>query len=436
MCVHPCEAGVNVAWAPDIPAPSNPTPVGWFGDVVEHAHIPTTGWFIVTYSVGDELGLGSDAARLRAGIVTADMCMGSDATSLRGRLAYVIDRSVGSDWSSAAARTVLRDGGIGSDVSRIRTVCRDTGIGSDLSRLRSRTSPSDSSVGVDASTYVRSRNGSVYDTVVGADAAIGRPRSVVSDSSAGSDYVRTAGLRGTEGTVGVDTSAYVRSRNGIVYDTVVGADTGRAEPRQAVREVTVGADYGTASFTDKPDVAQSLTANGTVTIPVWCRYIDAIAVGGGGGGNSGNNTGSAGNGGNGGVWAWRTYERGVDVPWTAASIAVAVGAGGGSRTNGTASTVTPSGVAAMSAAGGTWNDSRGGDRDGQPPSGGNSGLQSGIYRDVVLNGVTYSGGSWSNSDTANVPGAGGRGGGGSVFPLSPGSGKTGARGQVWLRFWR
>lgn len=200
-------------------------------------------------------------------------------------------------------------------------------------------------------------------------------------------------------------------------------------------QVDLSDDSGTWGFTPQAAVANTYTANtNNIIIPVWCRYIDAICVGAGGGGNAGNQTLAHGRGGNGGLWAWWTFDRGQSRNlWT--HLNITVGVGGGNKANGTESRITlfQSGtqIDSIAGAGGTWNDATGGDRDGQPPSAGNA--NSG--RDVSHNGITYSGGGWSNSDTAQVPGSGGRGGGGAAWPLTPGSGKQGGRGQVWLRFW-
>jgi hypothetical protein len=197
---------------------------------------------------------------------------------------------------------------------------------------------------------------------------------------------------------------------------------------------------GTLSMNmDYPTFAPSsttFTASGTYTIPYWCRYIEVIALGGGGGGSGGYGSYFNGNGGGQGTdvakFGTYTLTRGVDIPWTTATLSVTVGTGGaggkGGSTifdvqhppDGLASGVSGTGLSFIGGAGG-----KGADELVTRPR---QGLSPG---NVTYNGIQYVGGGETTSSTAQVPGSGGYGGNGGLF--SGGNGYAGGRGQVWIR---
>ncbi len=372
-------------WVPDVLAPFHPTGVGWFPEAPEtKIRVPQLGWLAVHTRVGSGSGVGHDeGSSLALHTASSDAGAGHDQVAFDALSQIAIDAGAGQGGGTGRGRFPGADSGVGWDSARLGVYGFDNGVGRDHAGVMYHLVGSDGGAGDDLGGLTRA-------------AMIGH------DDGVGSDLLGSLRLRSPSYPIG-------------------GA----------------GSDSGVGAFTPQPPTTvYQITATTTVTIPVWCRYIDAIAVGGGAGGNTGEKgvLARGGNGGGGGAWAWWTYERGVDVPWTTITVTATVGAGGGGRTNGTASSVAIAGATTMIGAGGTWNNGIGGDRDGQPPYGGNTDTQSGVSRSVLHQGITCTGGSWSNTDTANIPGAGGRGGGGAVWPLTPGSGKTGARGQVWLRF--
>jgi len=176
-----------------------------------------------------------------------------------------------------------------------------------------------------------------------------------------------------------------------------------------------------------------LTGNGTVPIPEWADYIEAIAVGGGGGGREGGTLGLYGEGGDPGKWAAQIWERGVHFDNSVTVVTVTVGTGGaggnagllallfGAGAPGTASTISIPGhlVSAAGGAGGT--DLRIGQHTiGAGP--GNYTLNEQLYMGGVNQNVYGSGGC--------QPAGGGAGGNWLTF--QPGG--PGAQGACWLRF--
>ncbi|QWY82304.1 minor tail protein [Gordonia phage Phishy] len=194
--------------------------------------------------------------------------------------------------------------------------------------------------------------------------------------------------------------------------------------RQRGRDAAAVGDAATAGFTSVAPVTSTFTAVGVAMypIPVWSRYIDLVGLGGGAGGNGGGSF--AGRGGRASSWASVTIERGVDIPWSVTSLSVVVGDGGvrgnafgGTGGDGNPSYVQHSGADLMRSAGATAVGGTGVDRTGD-----------GVSPDTLaFAGSTYTGGPPSTTDTASVPGSGGRGGG------SFQAGTKGGRGQIWAR---
>lgn len=183
------------------------------------------------------------------------------------------------------------------------------------------------------------------------------------------------------------------------------------------------AKSATVPATPHSDEPHTYTSNGSQTIPVWCNYIDVIAIGGGGGGDDGS-TFTDGKGGRPGVWASKTLTRGAGgssgIPTSTTVLNIAVGAGGAhNEVPGSASSVTATGMTTLTAAGG--------------PGGGapdKSGAGAGDYTWPAsgAHSVVYHGGGTSTGNGA-VPGAGGAGGG-----WYGAWGFIGGTGRVWIVF--
>lgn len=393
--------------------------------------------------VTDE-GIGLDEAQMKLVADLVELGVGVDTAVWSATAISAVDQGVGTDRVVETPREAVTDGGLGLDLAlRLsRADFFDAGVGNDSGSSTPRVDTSDSGVGRDnvAGIWVE-LSGLLSETGAGYDTFTEVARLVTTDSAVGADQgITTPGFTVGDLGVGAESPRLNRVKEA-VGDRAAGADAvseGAQEPENSM--AGVGNDSSVGWFAPQTWTLNPFTASGSITIPVGCRYVDVVCVGGGGGGQKGTapviGASYDGDGGWGGTWAWRSLQRGVDVPWTARTITVTVGAGGAAESNGTASTIVVEGWGTLTGAGGNRRNSVNNDRDGQPPSGGNSNIVSGVARDVVLNGVTYAGGSWSNTDTANVPGAGGRGGAKAPWPLNPGSGKSGARGQAWVRFYQ
>lgn len=177
-------------------------------------------------------------------------------------------------------------------------------------------------------------------------------------------------------------------------------------------------------FAGPTTVAYNTTGAHTYTIPDWLKYgdnIDTLVLGGGGGGQA-SQFSATGQGGNPGTWFVQTLVYGVDIPIGTTTLTVNVGSGGAGGVgagnvgaDGTASTVTGTGLVTLTAAGG-----KGG-------AGGTNAVGHGPGNQV-LNTVTYPGG--ADQVTASAPGNAPGGGGGGGAPFSDGA--AGAVGAVWL----
>lgn len=178
-----------------------------------------------------------------------------------------------------------------------------------------------------------------------------------------------------------------------------------------------------------PTTATFTTVGSTSwNFPKAADHLDLIAVGGGASGQTGSGViNRRGDGGIAGHWAAMTVTRGVDVPWSARTVAVTVGAGGAQPANsdhagpnwGGASTMTIDGAGTITANGG----------DGKVS--GQNGENAGTY---PHNGQNYVGGNGGtgNGGAGQAPGGAGAGGNGGILG-SRTRGGAGARGQCWGR---
>ncbi|QFG08878.1 hypothetical protein PBI_MALAGASYROSE_28 [Mycobacterium phage MalagasyRose] len=317
--------------------------------------------------------------------------------------------------------TIAADGGIGADlavVNALRMAARDGGLGADAALARWRML--------------------LADAGVGADRIVVRPRLVVTDAGAGADSARP-GLRASDAGVGAD-SALWRPRFKVT-DAAAGADMATGYRMRAPNLAAIagaGADSATCRFTPQAAVPTEYAVAGTYTyvIPVWCRCIDIVVLGGGAGGE-GAGFFLNGGGGGGGGFAWITLTRGVDIPWTATSITIVVGAGGTRGSGGAAPSGGGSGVPSTASWTGGSLSGPGGtpfstniEKRGRPVTNGNA--NSGrdlLYYSLDGAPTTYVGGDWSTSTTTpNSPGGGGAGG-----SLPGGNGAPGAPGRAWCR---
>ncbi|WPH57980.1 hypothetical protein SEA_LUCKYLEO_32 [Gordonia phage LuckyLeo] len=243
----------------------------------------------------------------------------------------------------------------------------------------------------------------------------------VRDSGWADDLARL-GLKGRDNGAGSDFA--------LSKAIIPGRDGGLADELSSVNLATSIGDAGGAGdmadgvFTPRSPLATQYDTVGTFSypIPVWCRAIEVVCLGGGSGGNGGGSF--AGDGGKASTWSWGTFVRGVHIPWTVIDLTVVVGAGGngggafgGTGGNGSPSYVQRSGTDMLRSHGAIAVGGTGLNRTGDAVS----------PSTLTLGDVTYTGGPASTTDTASVPGSGGRGGG------SFQAGKAGGRGQVWLR---
>lgn len=236
------------------------------------------------------------------------------------------------------------------------------------------------------------------------------------------DYA-TLGLRGTDN-AGVDDYALAKPTTPARDNTGVD-DLATARPKLTGRDATGMDGAAVAGFSAVAGATTTYNTVGTFTftIPVWCRYIDLIGLGGGAGGTGGGTF--TGNGGGSSSWATRTLERGVDIPWSATALSVVVGDGGsaggafgGTGGGGNPTYIQYSSTDLIRSNGGSANSGTGGTRTGRAVDPNTT---------TVGDGQTYTGGSASTSSTAQVPGSGGYGG--SNFA----AGNKGGRGQAWIR---
>ncbi|QFG09051.1 minor tail protein [Mycobacterium phage ThulaThula] len=300
---------------------------------------------------------------------TGDEGIGTDSALLVPEIA-ALDRGVGTDGAAVSLPgLLLGDQGVGTDLALPGVLGADRGVGSDLAL------PGVFGTGLG----------------LGADSGLVRPLIVTGDQACGADV------------------AVLLIPIGTVVDQGIGADT------------------ATAGFAPHAALAAAFTTAGayTFTIPVWCRYIDVILLGGGGGGRGMINIGSWGEGGWGGNWAVYTLERGVHIPWTARTITGSVGAGGAGSASGFSPARGQTGGSSTAATDG-WSGVATGGLGGQNALAPNGRAVSPLTQTVT--GQTYTGGGEVSPVTAGaVPG-----GGGSAAITTFQSGATGGRGRAWF----
>lgn len=191
--------------------------------------------------------------------------------------------------------------------------------------------------------------------------------------------------------------------------------------------IEIAIDTGTTQGHHDP-VTIYFTESGTVPIPTFAKYIEAIGVGSAGGGKSGGTAGFYGEGGSPGKWAAIVWERGVDFDDSDVSVTVTIGDGGtGGVLFGDGGTGDPTTIAVadetLTADGGEGGNSL--------RLGGQTfiGVGPGNY---TFNGQVYVGGGNQNVFSSGGTSPGGGGAGGNWITVSPGG--DGGRGAAWLRF--
>lgn len=256
-----------------------------------------------------------------------------------------------------------------------------------------------------------------------------RPRVTVIDSgiAAGAALLGVAGrfADGVAGDLAVAKAATPARDNSASSDRLTAL-----RAKQYARDAGSVGDSATATFSAVSATTATITATGTYTIPVWCRYIDVVLLGAGGGGAGGNSWGADGKGGSAGQWVAITLERGVDIPWTTVSFAVTIGTGGtaGSRGNGSGG----AGTNTIAAIPGASQAATGGSGGSGTNAVGSTDYYGASPGSMAWQGRNYSGGAQVGKSTnGNPPGGGGGGGAGGVFGRDR-AGGTGARGQAWI----
>ncbi|QNJ56840.1 minor tail protein [Mycobacterium phage Reindeer] len=302
------------------------------------------------------------------------------------------DEGVGSDSATLRAAILAAGDGVGTDVASMTfpgLVGVDHGVGSDLADL--------GLVGVDQGVGADLAGVGLYavDLGAGSDGALVKLFFVVGDQACGADVAALLIPMGTHAAQGV------------------------------------GSDSATAGFATHAPLAASFTNAGayTFTIPVWCRYIDVILLGGGGGGRGMINLGAWGEGGWGGNWAIYTLERGVHIPWTARTITGVVGAGGAGSASGFAPARGKTGESTTAATDG-WSGVATGGVGGQNAVEPNGRAVSPLTQTVT--GQTYTGGGVVVPSTTGPAAGAVPGGGGSAAITTFQSGATGGRGRAWF----
>lgn len=314
---------------------------------------------------------------------------------------------------------------------RHRLTATDTGIGQDFAALLTRAAVADTGVGEDQAALQLLTVPLAADIGIGMDTGLLLPKLTGADTGIGQDLLAgPVGIgRLPDLGVGHDLAALqLGAQHGL--DHGIGHDLEQQLRARLPSRPTagVGADTGTIGFTPQAAVLHTITTSGTIIhlqIPAWCRWIDGIGLGAGGGGAPGNQLGGSGAGADAGQYASRRWDRGVNRNnWRR----VAIRAGNGGAQNGGNGQPTEIWIedwngqvdhlVAPGGAGKTHQVALPSDREGKAP--GNHSFQ----------GINATGGTGNSTP----PGSGGRGGGGTFWPLNPGSGDAGARGQAWIRF--
>lgn len=436
----------RAAWFPTRPDPPGVLRRGWFAERPDpQPHDDTDGpywWRVLTLAAAAaDTGIGTDLlADLLARFGISDTGIGIDTAKVITDALQAADTGIGIDHATLTALLTGSDTGIGYDTGTLSIPAMDTGIGTDLAWLLAHLHAADTGIGTDTAAQLL-HDQLLTDTGIGIDTArLLPPDQQVTDYGIGVDEaLRWAHVDAVSRGVGTDHIDAMVSKFATT-DRGVGTEASIQGSVLLPPWVTMGVGYDTATggFTPQPPTAViQVTTTGAhqfIPIPVWCRYIDVILLGAGGGGSAGTRgfPGWSGLGGAAGQYASHRWDRGeTRNDWTQLAILVGIGgsggpAPGGDGGNGTATELwidNDAGWAGIYLAGAGGAGASGEalietNRPGKSP--GNHSFQ----------GINATGGT-GNSDP---PGSGGRGGGGSVFPLNPGSGDPGARGQAWVRF--
>lgn len=221
--------------------------------------------------------------------------------------------------------------------------------------------------------------------------------------------------------------------------TGLGADRAAVFAHLAGVATGQGATTAAAAFSAHAVQDDSWTAATTIVYPIpgWSIFLDLDGVGAGGGGREGDGAiASAGNGGKAGTWGGRTLQRGVDLPWSASTITVTVGAAGpaGAKGAGDVTVASRGGATVFDWGTGTLTCPGGDGGSGTKPFNGNPGQSPGNWTRA---GRAFTGGGTaaSNQNPAtpgNPPGGGGGGGQGGYFSTQK-AGGPGAPGAGYIR---
>lgn len=397
------------------------------------------------FRVLTDAGVGTDllAAPTLARMFREENGFGFDAISDLLRI-VVRDSAAGLDWITAEAG---------------RMGVLDTAVGLDLAANYTRIDPFDSGVGIDLSlTSWPAQHG--ISRAAGLDLALAgliNLQGFVSDLAAGRDSATdTAVLSLFDEAAAADLA--LRQQQVAAWDAGAGldratfdrADLPLADPAAALDTISAlivaippvngdhaaGLDDRSAGYTSQTDVFHVVTETGYISIPVWARYVDVVLLGAGAGGDGGGQSVNTGSGGAPGGWATNRWDRGASRnTWRRLSLTIGTGGNGGAAGGiGENKDGSPGGATTMQIE--DWSGQVGQSLSAAGGSGNVSGQNGGAVSPLTttFNNISATGGNTSTGDTATVPGAGGRGGGGSAWPLGAGSGRQGARGQAWIRF--
>jgi hypothetical protein len=196
---------------------------------------------------------------------------------------------------------------------------------------------------------------------------------------------------------------------------------------------SVASDQAVADFAAKAATSVQYGVVGTYNyaIPVWCKYLDVVLLGGGASGQTGNGAvNQPGSGGHSGKWQGYKLTRGVEIPWTATTVVITVGAGGARPADSDYAGPTPGANTTFSVASSISGLAAGGNgtNDGSTRR---DGLGAPAF---TYGGIVYPGGanSTSSAQTGTTPGGGGAGGNGGIFGNRT-RGGAGGPGAAWVR---
>lgn len=193
--------------------------------------------------------------------------------------------------------------------------------------------------------------------------------------------------------------------------------------------IEVAIDTGTGAGHHDP-ITVYFTESGSIPIPAWAEYVEVVALGAGGGGKSGGTAGFYGEGGGAGKFATAVWERGVDFTDSTTNVVITVGGGGAggvlfSNGAGGGGTTVKVDATALTAGGGSGGDAFGINGIGANFVGNGPG-------EYTFNDQLYLGGVVQNVYGSGGQSPGGGGSGGNWITVS--SGGAGASGAAWIRF--